>query len=497
MQPEQTPDIPKEPVHQHDSRESRRNDVESPSVQHPERAPSRSLEEHLPLSLCFHNVSATTLEVLLTEMLPEIAPIVAECLRQTILSGATIPHNTLLDSYVDLTPYSISQIRHFRLGRGPAEETVHRIIIERRTDEEPSVFELSLGKTNPRSVDFKIAYSWMDEVERWDNVNAWGALLGVQSISSLFSNTPPELFEYDRFGCCMSLLTGDISLRTEPASSPLSPSQYVEEHVGASSRWTPKSIQVSAPLYGEQAEIIRRISPDLSALLVESGLLPTIDAFGGRDADLQTRLLDRCSTRLSVEATVEFTRLVQLGSFETSEFEEEVSDDSHDVGDDTEFPSAYEGEEEFVEDEPTDEEKTPFSPHPRENLPVSSSVAIDLFSDHLGAFRFECFSTAQPHGMVLIHNSELFNFAQPTLGVRFLDDSPSLREIASRWRLMSRIARVGEVKIDRKELESNLYFSAISPNGSAVSADIGAHRVLMAFNPPTGARSMSDVAPED
>ena len=213
MQPEQTPDKPKEPTHHHDARESRRNDTESPNLQHPENAPSRSLEQHLPLSLCFHNVSATTLEVLLAETLPEIAPIVAECLRQTILDGATIPHNTLLDSYFDLTPYSISQIRHFRLGRGPAEEIVHRIIIERRTDEEPSVFELSLGTTNPRSVDFKIAYAWMDEDERWDNANDWGALLGIDSISSLFSNTPPELFEQDRFGCCTSLLTGDVSIR--------------------------------------------------------------------------------------------------------------------------------------------------------------------------------------------------------------------------------------------------------------------------------------------
>jgi hypothetical protein len=156
MQPEQTPDKPKEPTHHHDARESRRNDTESPNLQHPENAPSRSLEQHLPLSLCFHNVSATTLEVLLAETLPEIAPIVAECLRQTILDGATIPHNTLLDSYVDLTPYSISQIRHFRLGRGPAEETMHRIIIERRTDDEPSVFELSLAKTNPRSIDSRL-----------------------------------------------------------------------------------------------------------------------------------------------------------------------------------------------------------------------------------------------------------------------------------------------------------------------------------------------------
>jgi hypothetical protein len=444
-------------------------------------------------------VSATTLEVLLAETLPEIAPIVAECLRQTILDGATIPHNTLLDSYVDLTPYSISQIRHFRLGRGPAEETMHRIIIERRTDDEPSVFELSLAKTNPRSIDFKIAYSWMNEDERWDNVNSWGALLGIESLSSLFSNTPPELYEQDRFGCCTSLLTGDISLRTEPASSPLSSPQHVEESRGEPSRWTPKAIQVSAPLYGEQAEIIHRISPDLSAILVDNGLLPTIDAFGGRDADLQTRLLDRCSARVPSEVTLQFTRLVQLGSLVISEPEQEADDSSQDLPDDADFPSAYDEEEdEFVEEDLSDdEEKMPFSPHPQEGLSVSSSVAIDLFSNELGAFRLECFSTAEQHGMLLIHNSELFNFAPPTLGVRFLDDSPSLREIASRWRLMRQIAGVGEFKIDRRELEANLYLSAISPNGRAVSADIGAHRVLMAFNPPSEDRSTREAFTED
>ena len=124
-------------------------------------------------------------------MLPEVASIVAEQLRQTILLGETIAHNTLFESYVNLTPYSITQIRHIRLGEGPAEETVHRIVIVRHTDEQPRVFELSLGNTSPRSVDFKIPYINMDEDRRWENVDVCGALLGINSLSSLFSDTPP------------------------------------------------------------------------------------------------------------------------------------------------------------------------------------------------------------------------------------------------------------------------------------------------------------------
>ena len=437
------------------------------------------------MSLCFHNVSAATLQILLDEMLPEVAPIVAECLRQTILDGTSIPHTTLLDSYLDETPYSISQIRNFRLGGGPAQETAHRIIIERRTDDEPSVFELSLSNTNPPSVDFKVAYSWMNEDGRWDNVNSWGSLLGIESISSLFSNTPPELFELDRFGCCTSLVSGDISIRTETVS----PDQPVAEDAdaavsqGSSSHWIPKAIQISAPLYGEQAAIIRQIHPHLGALLIESGLLPTIDAFGGQDAELRTRLLDRASARLSDEVVIEFTRLVQLGYRDTPEIEQD--DDSEELCEGIDSPLAYSEEEEFHDGAPSPEEdKVPFSPNPLEELPVSSSVNIKLFSNSLGLFRLECFSSGQPHGMALIHHAELFNFAVPTFGVRFLDDSPSLRELVSRWRLMGQLARIGEVGIDRKDLEANLFFSATSPNGSLVSADIGAHRVLMAFDPP-------------
>lgn len=501
MQPEQTPDKSKEPTHQHDPRESRRSDAESANLQHPDNAPTRSLEDHLPISLCFHNVSTATLNLLLAEMEPEIAPIVAECLRQTILDGATITHNTLFDSYVDLTPYSISQIRNFRLGRGPAEETTHRIIIERRTDEEPSVFELSLSNTNPRSVDFKIAYSWMDEEERWDNVNAWGSLLGIESISSLFSNTPPELYEHDRFGCCTSLVTGDISIRTEPVSSEQSVVEDVDHATsdGSSSHWIPKAIQISAPSYGDQAAIICAISPDLGRLLVETGLLVTIDAFGGRDADLQTRLLDRASARLSEEVVIELTRLVQLGHANTPDTPDiEQVEDSEEPCDGIDSPLAY-GEEEKADEEDLseEEERVPFSPNPLEDLPVSSSVNIGLFTNSLGLFRLECFSSGQAHGMALIHQAELFNFAVPTFGVRFLDDSPSLRELASRWRLMRQLARIGEVKIDRKDLESNLFFSATSPNGSPISADIGVHRVLMGFNPPNEDRPESYARTEE
>jgi hypothetical protein len=426
-------------------------------------------------------------------MLPEIAPIASECLLQTVLNGETIPHTILHESYVDSTHYSISQIRQFYLGKNGAEEISHRIVIERRSNEEPSVFEISLASTKPRSADFTIAYSWMDESERWDNVNAWGALLGVESISSLFANTPAELFESDEQGLCTSLLANDISIRTQPVSPRTEPRTTLTTISGTAAHWAPRAIQVSAPLYGEQAAIMRSISPTLEELLVKTGLLPTLDAFGARDLELQKRLLDRAGVRLDQDIKIQFSRLVHLGPEDTDDFDE--SDDTYPAesfDDDscTGIGSHADDDEKLTygtEETSDEEEKVPFSPNPLEGLPVSSSASINLLHNELGPVRLDFFSTAQPHGMVLIHTQELFNFFTPTIGIRFLNESPSLRELANRWRLMREIAGIGDVSVDRKDLEANLSFSSSAPNGGLVSADVGVHRVLMAFDPPSNA----------
>jgi len=494
MQPEQTPDNTHNPDIVPKPEDSRRNQSETPSLQQPERSPTRNLEEHHPMSLCFHNVSSASLELLLSEMLPEVAPIVAECLRQTVLNEETIPYNTLIESYVDLTPYSITQIRHFEMGQGPAVETVHRMIIERHTEEEPSVFELSLGNTKPRSVDFKIAYSWMNEADRWENVNAWGALLGIDSLSSLFSDTPPELYEVDEMGYCTSLLPGDISIRTEAATDPQAPQEDPSHQASSSAHWIPRSIQISSPLYSEQAEVLRRLSPDVSAMIVESGLLPTIDAFAGDNAELQKRLLDRASLRSPTEFTIEFSRLVHLGPAEAEQPDEDSDSDEHCGGIDG--PEGFSTDEDRDERQSADPDEPPFSAHPLAYR-VSSMTRVQLTSDLLGLIQLEHRSCGEPHGAVLIHHSELYNFAVPTIGYTFMDESPSLREIAARWRVVRAIAPVGEVKIDRKDLESNLFFSATTPGGQAVSADIGAHRVLMAFDPPHKVDASQDAIVEE
>jgi hypothetical protein len=491
MQPEQTPDNTKQPPHEQDTVSSRRSDAE-PSLEHPEQIHSRDLEHHTPIALTFHNVSTATLDLLLAEMLPEIAPIASECLLQTVLNGETVPHTILHESYVDSTRYSFSQIRQFHLGKNGAEEISHRIIIERCSDEEPSVFELSLGNTNPRSADFTIAYSWMDESERWDNVNAWGALLGVESISSLFANTPAELFESDEQGLCTSLLASDISVRTQPVSPRPEPRTSLTTVAGTAAHWAPRGIQLSAPLYGEQAAIMRLISPTLEELLVKTGLLPTLDAFGARDLDLQKRLLDRAAARLDHDIRIQFSRLVHIGPEESHEFndsEDSYSAESFDDDSCAGIGSRAEDDETLTHgtEESSDGEKVPFSPNPLEGLPVSSGASVNLLHKQLGSIRLDFFSTAQPRGMVLLGAPERFNFAPPTVGITFLNESPSLRELANRWRALREIARIGGVSASRKDLEANLFYSSSAPHGGLVSADIGAHRVLMAFDPPSNA----------
>ena len=485
MQSEHSPDQP----HQGNTPQPPNPASASQELQHPQQTPSRNPEEHLPISLCFHNVSAATLDLLLSTMLPEITPTIAECLRQTILNGATIPHDTLLESYFDLTPYAITHYRKFRLGRGPAEEIENRIVIERRSDEEPSVFELSLGNTNTRSVDLKVAYTWMSESERWDNVNEWGELLGIDSISSLFSNTPPELFENDRFGYCTSLVTGDISIVTEPVSSSRhTPFSNAPPTPHTTSHWIPIAVQLASPTYSEQAAILRTLSPHIGDSLLKESLHLTMDAFATQNAELKTRLLDRASSRLPCEVEIGFVRAVNLGPREDSYIDEDEKSEERCEG--IGYPLPYGEEEEPTKDEhATKEDKIPFSADPIQDSRVSSGVNIDLFSSNLGTFRLEYLSTAQPHGLTILDGTQRFNFAEPVIGVRFFDDSPPLREVASRWRVLRQIALFGGVGIDRKNLEANLFLDAASPNGGPVSADIGVKRVLMAFHPPTDGRS--------
>jgi hypothetical protein len=492
MQPDQTPDrIPPPQLQRHDPTQSPGPDGQPAHANHPEQPVSRNIADHNPISLTFHNVSTSALELLLCEKLPEIAPIVAECLRQTILDGATIPANTLLESYLDETRYSISQKRQVSLGPAGAIEESHRIIIQRHSDEEPSIFELSLGNKSPRAVDFTVCYVWTEEPDRWDDVNSWGSLVGVETIDSLFTNTPPELYEVDSLGLCTSLLPGDISIRTEPLSSGVEAPSGPTVELGTSARWAPRAVQVSTPLYGEQAVFLNAISPDLDKLLVQSGLLPTLDAFVTKEASPQARLLDRAAKYVQQDIRIEFTRLVQLGPEELDPSQEDDDSRPEESFEDDfcegigttggEDEDLAQGANELSEE---DGERTPFSPHPLEGLPVSSSVSVDLLHKQLGPIRLQYFSAAQPHGMVLIYTEVLFNFAAPVIGIRFLNDSPSLRELASRWQLLREVAEIGEISINRKEVEANLFFSASAPNGRAVSADLGAHRVLMAFDPP-------------
>jgi hypothetical protein len=422
-------------------------------------------------------------------MLPEVAPIVAECLLQTILTGQTVPHNTLIESYVDLTPYSITQVRQYQLGAGPAEETSHRIIIERHTDDEPSVFELCIGNSNPRSVDFKVAYSWMDHTERWDNVNAWGALIGIDSISSLLAKAPSELHELDEQGRCTSRIAGDLSILTEPVVDVKTLHETPVTQPTPSAHWIPKAIQLSAPLYGEQARLMEQLSSEVWSAVVESGLLRTIDAFTGEHADLQKRLLDRASTRFPTEFMVEFLRLVQLGPSDSGHIDDYVNSledlPAAEISEALTIEQGAEATRLSSSDEPL------FSEDPIV-CQVSSSAKIHLFSDELGPVHLEYASTGQSHGGVLIRDANPFNFAAPTVGITFLDGSPSLREIAGRWQIMRSIASVGEKTLNRKSLEVNLVELAKNPAGQLVSADIGNNRVLMSFNPPKKIEALRD-----
>lgn len=501
MQPDHTPDrIPPPQLQRHDPTQSPRPGVEPAHANHPEQPVSRNIADHKPISLTFHNVSTSALELLLCEKLPEIAPIVAECLRQTILDGATIPANNLLESYLDTTRYSIVQNRLVRLGPAGALEESHRIIIQRHSDEEPSVFELSLGRKSPRSVDFTVSYVWTEEPDRWDEVNSWGSLVGVERIDSLFTNTPPELYEDDSLGLCTSLLPGDISIRTEPLSSGVQSPSGPTVGLGTSAHWTPRAFQFSTPLYGEQAVFLYAISPDLDKLLVQSGLLPTLDAFVTNEASPQERLLKRAAKYIDQDITIEFTRLVQLGpeGFAPPEDHDDSGPEERFEDDFCEGIGMPGGEDEDL-DEVSDEDgdSIPFSPHPVEGLPVSSNVSIDMRHEQLGPIRVEYFSTAEQPGTVCIHTEALFNFAVPVMGVRFLNDSPSLRELASRWKLLREIAEIGEIQIDRKELEANLFFSATTPSGQAVSADFASHRVLIGFDPPRDPNSTQLATSED
>ena len=473
---------------------------ESTGLTTPQPPPCRDIVDHSPTELCFHNVSPITLEILLSEALPEISPFIQECLYQAVLYGTTIPHTAIQNSYTASTPYSITQKRHVHLGSGAPEETLHSIVIERHSDEEPRMFELCLGKTNPRAVDFKVSFMSMYESEKWESVDAWGSVLGIDSITRLFKDAPVELCEYDEEGYCVSLISGDISILTAPAMPRISPQSESAETEPSTTRWIPKSLQISAPLYGEQVAVLSHLSPPLAHLIIQSGLLATIDAFGCRQEDLQARLLSRSSAKLSEEITIEFFRHLNVGDHtaEASDQEEENYeglDDSPDLAEDTDnehYDEAEASEVGGTEEDP--DEPRPFCAAPLENPPLTSGVAINFYSEDLGVARLEYFSAAQPHGSIMIHAADLFNFAEPVIGVWFSDPSPSMRQLAARWRLFRELGFVGGIAVTRKDLEVNLSFSATSPSGTLVSADIGSHRVLMAFTPPSRSSATLDTA---
>jgi hypothetical protein len=505
MQPDQDPDnITRQQLQRHDPSQSPGADTRQAHASHPEQPVSRSIADHNPVSLTFHNVSTSALELLLGEKLPEIERIVATCLRQTILDGATIPAHTLLEGYADATRYSICQTREFRLGSSGALEESHRIIIQRHSDEEPSIFELSLGSKSPRAVDFTVSYVWTEESDRWDDLNSWGSLVGVETIDSLFTNTPPELYEVDSLGLCTSLLPGDISIRTEPLSSGVEAPSGPTVELGTSAHWAPRAVHVSTPLYSEQAVFLEAISPDLHKLLVQSGLLPTLDAFVTNEASPQARLLERAAMRLDQDIGINFTRLVQLGPEEvghSQEYEDSRPEESFEdhICEGIGTPGAEDEDLAQGANELSNEdgERIPFSLYPVKGLPVSSYVSIDVRHDQLGPIRVEYVSTAQQHGMLCMYTEDPFNFAVPVIGVRFLNDSPSLRELASRWRLLREIAKIGKISIDRKEIEANLFFSATTPSRQEVPADFASRRVLIGFDPPQAVFIAPDVSAEE
>lgn len=459
------------------------------------RVTTRDLAEHSPQELCFHNVTPVTLELLLADALPEISPIITECLFQTILEGRTIPHAVILESYADAIPYSITQEREIRLGDGPAQERAHRIIIERHSEEEPCLFKLSLGKSEPRSVDFTISYSSMYEDEKWESVDAWGSSIGLDPISDLFKKTPPELCEYDDEGDCLSLVSGDISIVTTPAIPNVLPVDEAPEDTIHHDRWVPRAIQVSSPGYGEQAAITSHISPDIAQILVGAGLLKTLDAFGAMDADLQMRLLDRASARISGDFSIEFSRRVNVGHAVSEESSDEMYQENLCEGIDA--PSEDGGQDSYEPAEAAEEDSIPFSPDPLENPPVTSSASINFYSEKLGLGRLEYFSSAQAYGMELIHAADLFNFAPPVLGVRFIDEAPSARQLATRWRLFREIGLVGGIVVQRRDMEVNLSLSATTQAGDHVSTNVGSHRVLMTFDPPRNTSASADGTLED
>jgi hypothetical protein len=477
MQPNEVPEN-KRPA------EARSTNPEADLPKNPSSSPVRDLTQDCPIELCFHNVSPATLELLLADILPEITPIVAGHLFQTILSGATIQQSVILEGYTDSTRYSITQERDMRFGGGgPAEEISHQIVIERHSEEEPCLFELCLGKRSPRSVDFKISYSSMYEDEKWESIDAFGASIGIESISTLFTNTPPELCEYDDEGDCLSLISGDVSIVTTPASPAVLPVEENPETAQEVSCWVPRAIQVSSPSYSEQTAILSTLAPQLAEALIATGLLPTLDAFGSGSADLRTRLLDKASNRLSGALTIRFSREINVGEPVVSE---EVDADTapEDIDEETFSPSEYDESHELSVTEPDESETSPFSPNPLENPPATSSVWINFDSDTIGLGRLEYFSRARPHGTTMFHVDELFNFAAPVVGLRFVDETPTPQQLAARWGLFGAISRVGEFTIQRHDLEANLLSSAMSPKGDYVSADIGSNRVLMSFDPP-------------
>jgi hypothetical protein len=469
-----------------------RGNGQQAQAQHPEKILSRSITDHMPVLLTFQNVSKRTLELLLGDKLPEIAPIIANCLLQTILDGSTIPANPLLESYLDTTRYSISQTRLFRLGPAGAIEESHRICIECDSEIEPRLFELSLNTKSPRSVDFTVCYSWMDQSKRWDDVIKLGSLIGVENIGTLFSGAPPELCEQDSLSSGITLLTGDISIYTESLCSATRPPSTSTISNGVPDRWSPREAKISAPLYNEQAAFLSAISPDCTRILVQSGLFRTLDVFGGRNLDLNTRLLDRAARALTQEIQIEVTRELLLGADElttTGRSTEDLPYDrfGYELCEGTGWSSSE--DEALAHDSAgisqENAEEIPFSSFQLYGLPVSSRVSVSLdvrclSGSSLVPIRVEYFSTGQQSGTLSNDESDPFNFAVPAIGVRFLNGSPMPRELAYRWRVLGAIAGIGGVMFNRREAEEYLD----RREKPKVRTSIGFRRLLMGFEPP-------------
>jgi hypothetical protein len=467
-----------------DNQRLSQSDETKPELKHPEQIGSRSLDHHHPIALTLSNVSAATLELLLQDMFPEIASGIAESIRQIIIQGETIPYDPLQDAYSGSVYYTMSQHRQFVLGPQRMEESSHRVLIQRHGDEEPCLFELSLGNSSLRSVDLTVVYRWTEESERWTKVDELGALLGLDALSERFAAAPTDLFEDDDSGFCMTLMSNDISIRTQRVGEGTEASATSRSRSGMASHWAPTSIQVASPDYGEQAGIVRAISSELADNLLQSGVLKTMDAFSA-GGELKPNLLQRASGRLPQEIVVDFARTVTLGPLESYLDRDDEGIAEEEFCQERGFDS--EGEQEYNPDEgeePDEEERAPFSYEPLTALPITSSSAIHAYAQAVGLMRLELNSTGRAHGLILLNGGRAYNFAAPVMGVHFLKSPSSLREIAVRWRVVLGVATIGECVVNRKELEANLFLGGVNPGGKPVSADVGAGRVLMAFTPP-------------